>query len=81
MPQYQLVIKRNKNETRKIRPRGTLLILFTYYTYILRTWSKIASARGGTKTFLPRFLPVSKANRRRVIIRDLLCAGGGIRSR
>lgn len=80
MPQYQVVIKRNKNETRKIRPRGTLLILFTYYTYILRTWSKIASARGGTKTFLPRD-PVSKANRRRVIIRDLLCAGGGIRSR
>lgn len=66
-------------EREKSNQQATLLILFTYYTYILRTSSKIASARGGTKAFLPRD-PVSKANRR-VIIRDLLCAGRGIRSR
>lgn len=65
-------------EREKSNQQATLLILFTYYTYILRTSSKIA--RGGTKAFLPRD-PVSKANRRRVIIRDLLCAGRGIRSR
>lgn len=67
-------------EREKSNQQATLLILFTYYTYILRTSSKIASAQGGTKAFLPRD-PVSKANRRRVIIRDLLCAGRGIRSR
>lgn len=75
-----LSIKRQRLKWNEKIPRNHI-ITNSLHLFLLYSSNVEQNRFHGAKAFLPRDQPVSKANRRRVIIRDLLCAGGGIRSR